>query len=155
MLEVLEVRAVLTTLDDAPLADPLPLETPATPPVLESPTSDPATSADEGVPLDPTFDDPVIVEPVLQPPVVTSLTAHNENGWVWLTGSVADADGPVEGLTVYFIVGDGSTTVAFTATVLADGTFESAAYAIPAGTMIYAYTIDIDGNQSEIVNTIV
>jgi len=154
MLEVLEGRAVLAALDEAPLADPPPEDSPTSPPVLESPPSDPVAPPDEGAPIDdPLFEDPIDVI-ISQPPVFTSLAAHNQDGWVRLTGSVSDADGPVEGLTVYFIVGDG-TTAAFTATVLADGTFASADYLIPPGASVYAYTIDIDGNQSEIVETVV
>jgi len=155
VIEVLEGRAVLAALDEAPLADPPPDETPVAPTVLESPPSDPVAPAAEGDPVaDPLFEDP-IDPPISQPPVITSLEAHSEDGWVSLTGTVTDADGPVAGLMIHFmVVGDGATD-SFTATVLADGTFESTTYVIPAGSMIFAYTIDIDGNHSEVVNTVV
>ena len=72
---------------------------------------------------------------------------------MWITGTVTDSDGSVEGLTVYFVIGEG-TTAQFTATVEADGEFRSPDLMIALGTLISAYTIDAQGNQSSLATCI-
>jgi hypothetical protein len=83
-------------------------------------------------------------------PVITSLEADHGDLLVWFTGTVTDADGPVVGLTVYFVVGN-DTSYSFTAVVDIDGTFSSIGMPIEPGTEVRAYTIDVDGNQSLLV----
>ncbi len=80
-------------------------------------------------------------------PIITSLDSSRSDDWVMFVGMVSDADGPVEGLTVYFTIGLDS-TVAFTTTVNADGTFQSLEMMLAAGTLVNAYTIDAQGNYS-------
>ena len=160
-IESLERRSVLAVLADQ-LVEPVPLEIPtagdvvqesALPfpvPVVPTPAEnlfDPGESPPGG---ETPTDDP-IDPPVLQPPVITSLQSHRDGDWVWLTGSVSDADGPVAGLIVYFTIGTDSTVV-FTAVVQADGTFATMTYPIPAGTQVNAYTIDVDGLYSNIAS---
>jgi hypothetical protein len=87
------------------------------------------------------------------PPIITSLESTHADIWVWFSGTVADTDGPVEGLTVYFSIGDTS-IVSFTTTVGADGSFRTVDLMIDLGISIYAYTIDAQGNQSLIANCI-
>jgi hypothetical protein len=80
-------------------------------------------------------------------PSITSLQPNRIESMVWFVGTVTDADGPVEGLTVYFMV-DNDPAIAFAATVNADGSFSTTGLSVAAGTLIQAYTIDVDGNQS-------
>jgi hypothetical protein len=68
---------------------------------------------------------------------------------VWFAGTVSDADGPVEGLTVYFTIGI-ETTVSFTASVSADGTFSSMMMVLAPDSLISAYTIDAGGSHSNV-----
>ncbi|MCI0359596.1 MAG: hypothetical protein L0211_14060 [Planctomycetaceae bacterium] len=82
-------------------------------------------------------------------PIITSLESSHTGWWVSFSGSVTDADGPVAGLIVYFTIGE-ETGVAFTAIVQADGTFQTLDLEIAANTLINAYTIDAEGNQSSI-----
>lgn len=82
-------------------------------------------------------------------PSITALQGDRVDAMVWFVGTVTDADGPVEGLTVYFSVGS-DPSVAFTAVVDANGAFTSLGMLIEFGTLVRAYTIDADGNQSEL-----
>jgi len=82
-------------------------------------------------------------------PAITALQGDRIDAMVWFVGTVTDADGPVEGLTVYFSVGN-DPSVAFTAVVGANGSFTSLGVLIELGTFVRAYTIDADGNQSEL-----
>jgi hypothetical protein len=82
-------------------------------------------------------------------PVISSLSPHWNGLWVWFAGTVSDADGPVEGLTVYFTIGI-ETTVSFTASVSADGTFSSMMMVLAPDSLISAYTIDAGGSHSNV-----
>jgi hypothetical protein len=81
-------------------------------------------------------------------PIISALQSSHSGMWVWFTGTVTDPDGPVEGLTVYFRIGENP--LAPTATVGADGIFESIPLVLPVGSMITAYTIDAQGHHSNL-----
>jgi hypothetical protein len=85
-----------------------------------------------------------------EPPVITAISAQRTSMWIWMTGTVDDPDGPEEGLTVCFTIGN-STSVSFTTTTGAGGTFGSMIYVLPPGIPIYAYVIDSMGNHSATV----
>jgi hypothetical protein len=151
----LESTTSATTLELSPLTDPLP------PPPEETLSPDVGGSSSgtgEPEPSDPSADPPT--DPPLTDggsgsgsgesniaPQITLGSQQNSGMWVWFTGTVSDPDGPVQGLTVYFTIGLES-SISFTATVQADGTYESLEMMLAAGTTISAYTIDVDGIHS-------
>jgi hypothetical protein len=152
----------------APVIESLPLD-PSPPETAPLPEGGSGSGTGEPEPTDPGSEPPPdnggsgsgSGEPVMDPlpdnggfgtvvpsaPVITSLESAHADIWVWFSGTVADSDGPVEGLTVYFSIGDTS-IVSFTTTVGADGSFRTVDLMIDFGISIYAYTIDAQGNHS-------
>jgi len=106
----------------------------------------------EPPPNDPSVEDSGSSSELGGPPSISSIEAQFNSGqWVSIVGTVTDPGGSVEGMTVYFMVGYVN-TVSFTTTVAADGSFRSLDLGLDAGTLIRAYTIDSDGNYSEIAS---
>ena len=100
-LESLERRGVLAALEDLPVIEPVPLPLPEAQPVLEVPPPEDALPPLENGPPGNFDPDPTNGDnpppPASVPPVITSTGTQHDLGWVWFTGTVSDADGPVEG----------------------------------------------------------
>ncbi len=170
VLEPLQTSTVTTTLDSSPPTNTTSTTT-ESPPLASGgsgsgtggpevgdpapePTSEPLPStggsgSGTGDPPPPPPPDPSSGSGIGGAPAIDSLSVQSNDLWSRLVGSVSDADGSVEGLTVFFTIG--STTVpTFTAIVQADGTFSSMQLMLSAGTVVSVHVVDWDGNASEV-----
>lgn len=173
-LEPLETTMTTTTLESPPPTDPTSTASEESPPVDSGGSGSGTGEPEPGdTPLDPPADplpptggsgsgsgDPSPDPPPETSsgsgsggaaPVIESLSLQSDQLWSWFVGSVSDADGSVEGLTVFFTIGD-ATIPTFTATVQEDGTFTSMHLVLSAGTSIHVHVVDSDGNASEAVS---